>query len=141
MFTLGEVISITLVVSVIVGYLAYQLAEFNMIARILGGMSDSELDRLEHLKDKLETAVDDAERDQILESASSGTVTLTQEIVNGVTYLYNGTQFVAQGSTASEAAANFYNSHHSSLEATVVCSEGRSYRIIGGKIDNLNHQS
>ena len=75
MFTLGEVISITLVVSVIVGYLAYQLAEFNMIARILNGMSDSELARLERLKDKLEAAVDDIERDQIFSlRASAGIV-------------------------------------------------------------------
>jgi hypothetical protein len=137
MFTLGEVISITLVVSVIVGYLAYQLAEFNMIARILNGMSDSELARLERLKDKLEAAVDDIERDQILanESRPSGTVMLTQEVVNGHVYLYDlSGNFVCQGATWEEVASRF--GEIDKREALVKCDNDRKYSIVAGKIKN-----
>jgi hypothetical protein len=127
MFTLNEVIFITLLVSVIVGYLAYQLAEFNMIAKILSGMSDDELDRLERLKDELEANINIGR--------PSDTVKLTQEVVNNNVYLYDSAgNFVCQGATWEEVASRYGDIDK--REAVVECATGGKYSIVAGKIKN-----
>jgi len=139
MFTLDEVILISVIIGAIVGFIAYQYAQYRMIARILESLSDEEIDRLERLKTQLDAAISDEEADRIIESANKqlSSVTLTQEIVGDTLYLYNGNTFVAQGNTASEAALNFFNSDHSCSQATVRCGEGKQYLIVEGKIVRL----
>lgn len=137
MFSLDEVVIITLIVSVIVGYIAYQFAEFMVIARMLNSLSDDELDRLDKLRAQLESALSEEEANKIIDAANrGGSATLSQEVVNGTTYLYGeDNTFVAQGNTAAEAALNFFNSRHSVDVVTVKCSEGKTYKIINGKIE------
>jgi hypothetical protein len=141
MFSLNEVILIVLVVSVIVGYIAYQFAEFSLITRMLSTLSDEELDRLERLKKQIEDAVTDEEADAIVERFAKEndgkSKTLTQEVISGQTFLYDeNDNFVAQGSSAAEAAEIFFNSRHSAEVAVVKCNEGNSYRIVNGKIES-----
>jgi hypothetical protein len=137
MFTLDEVIIIVLIFGAIIGFIAYQYAQYRMIARMLASLSDEEIGRLESLKEQLEAALTDEEADGIIANANGvASVTLTQEVVAGTLYLYNGNTFVAQGNTAAEAAANFFNSSHSHSKATVRCGEGKEYLIIDGKIEN-----
>ena len=140
MFSLNEVILIVLVVSIIVGYIAYQFAQYSLITRMLSTLSDEELDRLERLKKQIEDAVSDEEADAIVERFAKEndgeSRILTQEVVAGQTFLFEGSKFIAQGSSAAEAAEVFFNSRHSSAVATVKCDEGNSYRIINGKIES-----
>lgn len=140
MFTLTEVILLVVFVAGVVGYISYRLAEFRLIARMLSTFSDEDLDKLERLKQQIDEVLTDEEADAIVERFSKEsekkTKTLTQEVVDGTTYLYDENNiFVAQGATASLAALNFFNSRHSAEVATVECSEGNSYRIINGKIE------
>jgi hypothetical protein len=138
MFTLHEVIIIAVIIGAIIGFIAYQYAQYRMIARMLESLSDEELDRLERLKAQLEAALTDEEADGIIANANNvASVTLTQEVVAGTLYLYNGNTFVAQGNTAAEAATNFFNSCHSHSRATVRCGEGKQYLIIDGNIQRL----
>lgn len=138
MFTLDEVILISVIIGAIIGFIAYQYAQYRLIARMLDGLSDDELDRLERLKEQLEAALTDEEADRIIANANTEpTVSLTQEVVGGTLYLYNGNTFVAQGNTAAEAATNFFNSCHSHSRATVRCGEGKQYLIIDGNIERL----
>jgi hypothetical protein len=138
MFTLDEVIIIVLIIGTIIGFIAYQYAQYRMIARMLASLSDEEIGRLESLKEQLEAALTDEEAEEIIANANStASVTLTQEVVGGTLYLYNGNTFVAQGNTAAEAAANFFNSQHSHSRATVRCGEGKEYLIIEGNIQRL----
>ena len=138
MFTLDEVIIISLIIGAIIGFIAYQYAQYRLIARMLDGLSDEELDRLERLKEQLEAALTDEEADGIIANANNvASVSLTQEVVGGTLYLYNGNTFVAQGNTAAEAATNFFNSQHSHSRATVRCGEGKQYLIIDGNIQRL----
>jgi hypothetical protein len=138
MFTLHEVIIITGIISTIFGYIAFKLAEYLLFVRMLASLSEDELDRLDKLRAKLEAAIDDADADRIIADArQENSVMLTQEVVDGNTYLYDtNNTFVAQGSSAAEAALSFFN-RHSHSRATVRCGEGKEYHIIDGRIERL----
>ena len=139
MFSLDQVIIISLIIGAIVGFIAYQYAQYRLIAKMLEGLSEEDMNRIEQLKTQLEAALTDEEAERIIAAANNGiiSVTLTQEVVGDTLYLYNGNTFVAQGNTAAEAALNFFNSQHSCQQATVLCGEGKQYLIIDGKIERL----
>lgn len=125
MYSLDEVIIIVSIAVAIVAFLAYQLGQFVLIARMLGTLDEAGLERLDALTKKLEEAMDD----------ESNTKRLIQEVMSGVVFLYDDkNNFVAQGNSAAEAAANFFKSKHSTSLAIVECSEGKTYQIIDGKI-------
>lgn len=139
MFSLDEVIIITAIVSAIVGYLCFQWAEIRLVTKMISTLTDEELKKLEKLEQELDEAISDEEAAKIInrelaDSKNSKARTLTQEVVDGQTFLYENNSFIAQGSSAVEAAANFFKSTNS-VQATVVCSEGKSYKIINGKIE------
>lgn len=142
MFTLTEVILLVSFVTFIVSYIAYRLAEFHLIVKMLSTLTAEELDKLDKLKQELESTDTDEEAAAVIEQFSKRvereqSKTLIQEVLDGTTYLYDeNNTFVAQGATASLAALNFFNSRHSSEVATVKCSEGNTYRIINGKIES-----
>lgn len=132
MFNFTEVFFIVVIVSAIVGYISYQWAEFNIIARMLNELSDDELARLTKEIEEMGNQADSISQDTAVKSK-----TLVQEVISGQTFLYDEKDnFVAQGSSAAEAAEIFFNSRHSTEVATVKCNEGNSYRIVNGKIES-----
>lgn len=132
MFNLTEVFFIVVIVSAIVGYISYCYAEFKIIARMLDELSDDELARLTKEIEQMGDVVAVVSKGDAAKSK-----TLIQEVISGQTFLYDeNDNFVAQGSSAAEAAEIFFNSRHSASVATVKCNEGNSYRIINGKIES-----
>jgi hypothetical protein len=132
MFNFAEVFFIVVIVSGIVGYISYCYAEFKIIARMLDELSDDELARLTKEIEQMGDVVDVVSKGDAAKSK-----TLIQEVISGQTFLYDeNDNFVAQGSSAAEAAEIFFNSRHSASVATVKCNEGNSYRIINGKIES-----
>lgn len=139
MYTLEEIIIAVLVSCAIVGYLSYQLGQFILIAKMLGKLTDEELDRLDELTAKLESAKLDSDAEKILDSVFKKSKSLTQVVMSGQIFLYDEhNNFVAQGNSAEEAAAVFYKSEYSSSLATVECSEGNTYQIVDGKVKSLS---
>jgi ElaB/YqjD/DUF883 family membrane-anchored ribosome-binding protein len=132
MFNLTEVFFIVVIVSGIVGYISYCYAEFKIIARMLDELSDDELARLTKEIEQMGDVVAVVSKGDAAKSK-----TLIQEVISGQTFLYDEhDNFVAQGSSAAEAAEIFFNSRHSASVAIVKCSDGNSYRIINGKIES-----
>lgn len=134
MFTYIEVFFIVLIASTVVGYISYCYAEFKIIARMLDELSDAELAKLTKEIEEMAMVVD-----SIADADKTGPKSkiLIQEVMSGQTFLYDEhNNFVAQGNSASEAAAIFFNSRHSASVATVKCSEGNSYKIVNGKIES-----
>lgn len=132
MFNLTEVFFIVVIVSAIVGYISYCYAEFKIIARMLDELSDDELARLTKEIEAMGDVVAVVSKGDAAKSK-----TLIQEVISGQTFLYDeNDNFVAQGSSAAEAAEIFFNSRHSAEVAVVKCNEGNSYRIINGKIES-----
>lgn len=132
MFTFIEVFFIVVIISAIVGYISYCFAEFKIITRILNELSEEELTNLTKEIEEMSIIADVISDGDKTQSYSK---TLIQEVVAGQTFLFEGSKFIAQGSSASEAAANFFNSKYSTTIATVKCSEGNSYKIVNGKIE------
>lgn len=130
MFTFTEVLLIIVLVSCIVGYIAYNLAQFIIISKMLDGLSDEELDKLTKNMEKM------SDVEESFDGKNHTTKTLVQEVISGQTFLYDEhNNFVAQGDSASEAAAIFFNSRHTASVAIVKCGEGNSYKIVNGKIE------
>lgn len=134
MFTYIEVFFIVVIASAIVGYISYCYAEFKMITRMLDELSDAELAKLTKEIEEMSIIADViSENDKTVQKSKI----LLQEVIGGQTFLYDEhDNFVAQGNSASEAAAIFFNSRHSASVATVKCGEGNSYKIVNGKIES-----
>lgn len=134
MFTYIEVFFIVVIASAIVGYISYCYAEFKMIARMLDELSDEEFTKLSKEIEQMSAVVNSISEVDKTELKSK---ILIQEVMAGQTFLYDEhDNFVAQGNSASEAAAIFFNSRHSASVATVKCGEGNSYKIVNGKIES-----
>lgn len=126
MFSLNEVILIVVAVSAVVGYAGFWLAEYRMISQMLNSLSEEELAKM-IAKFEQEFESDNCENDD----------TLTQEVFNDRTYLYDAAgNFVSQGATAQEAATEYYRNHPESTNVVVECGEGKTYTITAGKINN-----
>jgi hypothetical protein len=136
MFDPAEVILLMLLTAVVAGYVAFKIAEFRLLAKMISLLTEKELRELDELKQKLDNATDE-DIDRIIEEAGNKIQLrmLKEEIVDGQTFFYDfNDNFVCQGQSTEHAIAMYEMNNKSGARACVVKEDGEKYFIVGGKV-------